>query len=415
MVDVLDRVSGLLSGGSRLSPLFNLGVGLLGASGPSRIPKSTGQRIASALSFAGDRENSLLRNQISRERLSASLRQERRTQEQEQRKREAIGQLQQRLQGGGGIPQNELLGLLAGIPGTEGQLVQGLLAQNRTRQPRPTAQARNLQELIDRGLIDLTKPEGQEKARDLLLGNQAGVTAEMLKAVDLQLKGLQMEGLRSKRAKEEDTILKKRRGLEVSTVTDIRKLRELAELNEELRGTLGETGTGFEGFARLAQGIIANTPENVAQAFGVSRERARRLATKMDRFKKLTADISIESLDRFKGSGALSDTRFNTLAASLPALKTAPGANRLVIADLLQAILDSARVEGISVTDRPGVVSLIQKLRAKGSPQRPPTGPQGAPQGARTAPPGISEGTTATNPQTGARLIFRGGRWERLQ
>lgn len=405
MVDILGNVNSLLGGGSRLSPLFNLGMGLLSASGPARM--SRGQRIAGALQFATDRQSSLLRNQIAREKLMQGLRAEKRQKEIEARRQQAFGQLQERLGSGQEIGQAELLGMLGGFPAGQDALLKILVSQatQREKQDRGTAQIRNLKFMMENNLIDLKTTKGQEKARQMLTGG-AAVNEQLLKGIQLQIDQMKLEQIRREQKEKETTAAKKRRGLEVSTITDIRKLRELSRLNETLRGTIGETGTGFEGMARMLQGLIANTPANVAQTFGISQEKARRLATTIDRFKKLTADLSIESLDRFKNTGALSNQRFATLAASLPSISASPGANKLVIADLLQAIIDSAQVEGVQVPDRQGVVRLIQQLRRGPNAQTAPP-PQGQPN--------IPEGTTATNPQTGERLIFRNNRWERLQ
>lgn len=71
-----ERLGGLLAGGN---PMFDIGVGLLAASGPSTTPVSTGQALAHAAQFASERQRASMTNQALREQL-ISLQQQRQQQ-----------------------------------------------------------------------------------------------------------------------------------------------------------------------------------------------------------------------------------------------------------------------------------------------------------------------------------------------
>lgn len=73
------RLEGLLSGAS---PIGNLGLGLLAASGPSTTPRSFGQVLAQASQFASERQRAAMQNQAMRQALEDS-----------QSRREAMQQL----------------------------------------------------------------------------------------------------------------------------------------------------------------------------------------------------------------------------------------------------------------------------------------------------------------------------------
>jgi len=80
---MLGRLGGLLTGSNQYSPLLNVGLGLLAASGPSVTPKSTLQRLAEGLQYGqqvtagqqsmlGQREQRLMANELARQKLMAA-------------------------------------------------------------------------------------------------------------------------------------------------------------------------------------------------------------------------------------------------------------------------------------------------------------------------------------------------------
>jgi hypothetical protein len=107
-------INGLLSEALN-SPLLNLGIGLLSASGPSTTPISLGQGLARGVQFASEAQRQALLNQVARAQLTD-----------EARKRDATAKLRGILSEGGNAAGNpEILGLLA--EAAPDQFTQGLL------------------------------------------------------------------------------------------------------------------------------------------------------------------------------------------------------------------------------------------------------------------------------------------------
>lgn len=103
------NISGLL-GDALSNPLFNLGIGLLAAGGPSTTPVSLGQALGQGAQFANRAQQQALQNQLIRSRL-----------EEDARKRGALERLR------GAFAGNETLGLLAEV--APDAVAKGLLAQ----------------------------------------------------------------------------------------------------------------------------------------------------------------------------------------------------------------------------------------------------------------------------------------------
>lgn len=108
-----ERLEGLLSGAD---PIGNLGLGLLSASGPSFVPQSFGQVLASGVNFASQRQMEAVRNQALRDQLA-----------EQKRRSEALQRLPGLLGGAEAPSEQELIGLLGTI--APDAVVSGLLGQ----------------------------------------------------------------------------------------------------------------------------------------------------------------------------------------------------------------------------------------------------------------------------------------------
>lgn len=347
-------VQGLLT-----SPLFNIGTGLLAAGLDRRL--NLGQAIGSGLQFGLQQQQGALQNQLFRERILEGQRQR---------------QAQKRLTGllsGDEIDPQQALGLLAEV--APAQVAEGLLGQVF---PPQRAEPSFVRELRAAGL-DPATGEG----RDLLLERlrSRGATDEMLRALDLQIKAFQLTEQRRDRTEREDTRAKERRGLETSTKKALRDLQEFAQLNDNLEGTFLETGLFGTDLRRIATSVLTEA----LSAVGSDQSERRQRIEDFDRFKKLSADLAIDALDRMRGTGAISNQRFATLQTALADVGTSTGANRLVIADTLQAVLDGATVEGVPVDNRGEIEALIERLRGAPEVASPPEArsetPETAPRG----------------------------------
>lgn len=94
-----ERLEGLLSGAD---PMGNLGLGLLAASGPSAMPQSLGQVLASGMQFASERQRAAMQNDALREQMA-----------EQKRRADASQQLTGLLGGAEPVDQQQLLGLLS--------------------------------------------------------------------------------------------------------------------------------------------------------------------------------------------------------------------------------------------------------------------------------------------------------------
>lgn len=326
------------------NPLTNLGIGLLSASGPSLEPRSFATSLGKGLQFAQDAKSRQLKNQIIRDRLTG-----------EKRKRAASERLKGLLAAEGG--DSELLGLLAEIsPGSVAQnLTERLLPQPRAE----TSLVRNLRA----AKIDPASPEGQKIMRQHLVGTG---TSEQL---DQTLKLLQVQALADEQREARTEKQRKEAGAKLSVVGGIDRLREVADINQRLKGTLGETGIGLDEARSAAAGGIST----LTTLLGGDAGKARQVAADLQRFGQLTTTEAMSSL--FSGevtAGTITDTKLQTFLQTKPGVGVLPEVNDKIVADMLQSKLDSAEKLGIAVQQREAIEAQIKQLRGTRSAPRGP-------------------------------------------
>lgn len=322
-------LDGLLSG-SLNSPALNLGVGLLSAAGPSTVPVSFGQALGRGLQFAQSAEQQSLRNQAIRSQLS-----------QRSQKQAAAKQLQGLL---GDQPNGQMLGLLGQM--APGATAQGLLSQMFPR-------SNSTLQLLDAAGIDRDSKEGQDIIRSVLTGGPKQMDAA-LKLLQIQNAQRELDTARTKEKRE-------KAGAKISVLGGIGRLEEIATINGRLKGTLGETGIGFnEARAALAGGFT-----QLVSLFGGDEQRARQVAVDLQRFEQLTTNEAVQSL--FTGevtAGTLTNQKLSTFLKTKPGVDRLPEVNNRITADMLQSKLDSSDKLGIEVPDRARVEQLINELRS---------------------------------------------------
>jgi hypothetical protein len=244
------------------------------------------------------------------------------------------------------------MGLLAQI--SPDAVATGLLSQAFPQSRRPDSV---LARLAAAG-IDPQSEEGQELIRQSIGG---GSSKEQMDAIlrMLQIQSLQNELGEARTEKDRTTATGR-----ISTLNSIERLREIAEINARLRGTLAETGIGFNQLRSLAAGPISA----LITALGGDSDRARRIAQDLGRFEQLTTREALQDL--FGGqanAGTITDQKLQTFLTTKPGIDQLPETNNKIIADMLQSALDSATVLDITIPDRDEVNQLIEQLR---------TGPQ---------------------------------------
>lgn len=337
---------GLLAGGLN-SPLMNIGAGLLSVAGPSYEPQSMGQGLARGIQLAQSGQGRALQNQLIRDKIAEN-----------QRRRQASERLQGLLVPPGtgearipqpGDEQRQMLGLLAQV--APEQVAQGLLGQ---MFPQERAEPSDIRTLRAIG-IDPQSEDGQKIILDRL--KASGVAMEQLDAMlkTLQIRSLQDDMQKAQTEKERTEV-----GARISTLNSIDRIREAAEINARMRGTMAETGMGFNELRQAAAGPMAF----LTRMFGGDEARARQTAADMGRFEQLTRREAISDL--FSGqaaAGTLTDAKMRTYLQTKPGFDQLPETNNRIFADMLKDSLDSATQLGISVSDREDVEALIKTLR----------------------------------------------------
>lgn len=308
-----------------------------------------GQGVEDAFTPAGERvRNQFLRDQLVQNKFAR---------EQETRRKSAVGSFIT------GASQFGLLGNLApeqlGLLSTFAEAFPDQFAQGIAGQVFPgegRALPADIRSLIEIG-IDPRSPEGKQIILDRLTVN--GGSDEALAQARLQLTLLDIDERGRKRNADELTAQQRRTGLEREIFSTLKKAEELAELNASLEGTLGETGLPAADIRRL----FASGGGAVADALGFDATETKALVGKIDRFNKLSIDFAIGLIDRLRSTGNLTDQKFQAFVSSTVNPGAAPGANRLILADVMELALESASDIGLTISDQIKFQNLIIGLR----------------------------------------------------
>lgn len=357
-----DKIPGLLSTGN---PMLDIGMGLLAQSGPvvGAPAPSLGQAVAGAANYAGERELGRLQTQAYRNNL-----------QQMSRQRQAMSELQSLFQPGQSLGP-VIAPTAPAISTQEGQTrALGLMAEAAPDQfmsqmfnqyfPQGEQSETTLIKTMRSAGIDPLSPEGRDLVRQSIIGN--GGSSEDL---DNTLKLLQLESLQRQLESETRTEQQDRRSAESAVFSTIRDVRELIELNDSLQGTALETGVGMEGLRRSA---IAGT-DFIKQQLGMGDAEAAKLVSDFDRFEQLATGAAVHNLEILRGTGTISNQKFQTLLNLSPGTARSAGANRTGFADMLEAALEAADSLNVSINDRSEVEQLINQLRSGNQSERQPT------------------------------------------
>jgi len=343
------KFQGLLS-----SPAFNFGIGLLGA-GLSR-PRNVGEGLLGGFQAGGSLLQQNLRNQATRDAL-----------QQRSRQRDAIAQIREDITrpvqipvtggqpGSAGVqevitPQQERLGLL--LDAAPEQFVGGLLGQQFPETRAAPAVVRVADEL---GL------QGQERDEFIRsnFGGDSALLDQRLDALEAEQRAFQLQQEQRKAAQERESEAKGRQKLEDTIRNDIRAGRELVRLNRELEGTAQETGVPFGEFRRdLASGVSF-----LGEKFGFDTDKSKELVSKRDEFNKIATGFVLSTATRLRDKGAITNFQLQQVRESQVSLGNAPDANRAILADQLQFLLNQADREGIDIGQRGEIEQLVTELR----------------------------------------------------
>ena len=282
-----------------------------------------------------------------------------------------LGEIQQTKPGGPVMkPGMSFLEIMGDPEGRIAAIESGMAGQMQ-QADQLTAQSELVQGMRESGvppLEFLQSPEGSALAvragmnPSEFMRTQGGAADELLKVLQIQLGGMQLSNAQSERQTKEQAAIRTHRQLEVQTRTTVEHARELADLNDKLEATALETG---QPFGELYRAVIAGGAP-ILESMGFDTGKARETVADFDRFNKLSTDFAMGLLEKYNEIGTLTDTKLQTLQKSMVNIGAAPGANRLVIADALQEVLDSAAIEDIEVPERAEAEALIKSLKGRG-------------------------------------------------
>jgi hypothetical protein len=215
-------------------------------------------------------------------------------------------------------------------------------------------------ELMGAAGIDPMSEEGREIIRSSITGGDGGGVEELLAQALLQQRTMDIENARREREKNETTERKRVAGAGVDVRNAITAAQEMVTLQKDLEGTALAAGVPYNELIREAQagGVAA------LEALGFDFDERKKLIAKFDWLNKLYASGTIEALDRFAGTGAVTSNKFEALIAATPSGDKSASANALLAADHLEAILDAAEIEGIDVPNMQEARQWVAEQRA---------------------------------------------------
>ena len=200
----------------------------------------------------------------------------------------------------------------------------------------------------------------------------AGFQDQMLKALDanadddflaqlvLNQQQEKLDEQRRKRELAEKTESEARIGRRQAVRNDFTNARRIIELQQDLEGTAFATGTPYGKFLRdIGAGLNA-----LMDIAGFDVAKAKDLIAKRDELGKLFADGTLEAIDRFKGTGTITNQKFDALVAASPEIGKTAIANAQVLATRMRAALDAAERKSEIVPNRAEIEAWIAEMKS---------------------------------------------------
>ncbi len=144
---------------------------------------------------------------------------------------------------------------------------------------------------------------------------------------------------------------------------------EIMDIESDLSGSVLESGFPFGGQARTGQSTLAT----IGGALGFDTKSQKENVAKRDRVEKLYGQILGIRMQRMSDSGeSITNDKLAFLQQISPDTSKSPDANARLLADFLQEELNTADIEGttISASERTKAVDFIRKAREGGFEQQ---------------------------------------------
>lgn len=353
------------------NPAFNLGLGLLSEAGPSRQPRNIGRGLLRGAESARAAQMAQMKNQALREELR------RRAQQREAQQRLSglfqtgmdvdVGALptagdiamgagpeavdaavtQVPMQGlleAGGLQSPEVMGLL--FQAAPEQFTQGLLGQAFGTQRAEPSAVRTLRAAgID---------PASEQGREILLRNLSGGDLDaQIQNLRAQQQLLDLRQQMSEMQREDRERLTTEALTAQSLRSDLKGINRLRALTDQLEGTLVETGLPLQEARRMLASVQSVTPDNVASALDIDRERARRISAGIQEYEKLSNDLALKRAARLF-EGDITDDKLSFVTSTMPNPRMSPGANRRILDSLESEVRSTAEIRNFSLDQESG-------------------------------------------------------------
>jgi hypothetical protein len=212
--------------------------------------------------------------------------------------------------------------------------------------------------LLQAAGIDPASPEGRS-----LIERRIGGDGNAFEGLQAQLMTLQAQQAQAALDKSERERVASENAAKHSTRGLLRNAKEMAEINDRLEGTLMQTGVPMTELRRGAAGAAA-----LLEPFGFDMKKTQAAVEDFDRFNKLANQMVIDLLPKMAAAGTITDTKYDSLQSTLASTAVSPGANRLVLADIIDLGLESADTLGMSLEERQTLEDLGATLRASQQP-----------------------------------------------
>lgn len=355
-------LKGLLDSGM----LGDIGAGLLASSGYSTMPTTMGQAMGNGMMYANQRQAEQVGLQQARNQIT-----------QQQNRDKSLKELQG-LFAPGQTPGPVVSPTAPAISTPEGQArMQSLLfdvapefatEQMIKQQYAQAEKPRVSTAMNDYQMLNPDQQPGTPEFREGFMDFAANQDSNLADQVQLQLNSLALENARRERDQQERTQAQEAAGTKRAVYSDLSKLKEMADINSRLQDSFLSSGM----VAPDTRRSIASITSTINQALGNDTTQAQSLIADYDRFKKLSQDFVIGSIDRFAGNGTMTNSKFDALMNANASLGASPQANNLIFADNISAILDAAEAEGINIPNVSEYRDLAKSLKTANPVQ--PTG-----------------------------------------
>lgn len=254
----------------------------------------------------------------------------------------------------GAADRGEIMGLLSDV--APEAMVTGLLGEMFAKPEADRSEPADLRMMRALGI----EPTPENYAKFKAIGGDAAGAH----GIDGALKQLQMQKLLDEmrdrtdaRAETAAEKQKKRRLAETSLNRNFGKLEDLAALNDQIKGTVVETGVPLSSWRRAG----ASGAASLGRIAGFDTAKLQDNITASDRLAKGLNDLVIETIDRF--GDQLTNDKLALLQSASANPNITPEAISSILGAISESMLDAADIEGYNVADPDRVTTFIKRMK----------------------------------------------------